>query len=77
MQVKIVLFGRLTDITKRNTFIVEDVQDTDQLVNRLQELYPGFIQAPYIIAVEKHIIHQNTQLDDNATVALLPPYSGG
>ena len=77
MQVKIVLFGRLTDITGQSTFIVPDVQDTDQLVQRLEELYPGFVQSPYIIAVEKQIIHGNTALADNNTVALLPPYSGG
>jgi sulfur-carrier protein len=77
MQVNIVLFGRLTDITGRNTFAVQDVHNTDQLVQQLQRLYPAFVQAPYIIAVEKQIIHQNTDLTDNNTVALLPPYSGG
>lgn len=77
MQVNIILFGRLTDITGKNKFVVNDVQDTDALVNQLQQLYPAFKTAPYILAVEKQIINSNTALADNNTVALLPPYSGG
>lgn len=77
MQVNIILFGRLTDITGKNKFVVNNVKDTDELVSQLQHLYPAFKTAPYILAVEKQIINSNTALADNNTVALLPPYSGG
>ena len=77
MQVNIILFGRLTDITGSNKFVVKDVKDTNELVIQLQQLYPAFKTAPYILAVEKQIINSNTALADNNTVALLPPYSGG
>ena len=77
MQVTITLFGRLTDITGNSTIALQDVADTDELVQKLQQQYPGFKQAPYIIAVNKDIINVNTVLMPGCTVALLPPYSGG
>lgn len=77
MQVKLILFGRLTDITGKNNIVIPDVKDTDELVQQLQQLYPAFATTPYILAVEKQIINSNTILSDNNTVALLPPYSGG
>jgi sulfur-carrier protein len=77
MQVNVILFGRLTDVTGSNTIAVQDVQDTDQLLHRLKERYPALAGLPYIVAVDKQIILANTRLTDNSTVALLPPYSGG
>ena len=77
MQVNILLFGRLTDITGKSSFTLPDVADTDTLVQQLQQQYPAFINTPYIIAVNKDVIQGNTKLADNSEVALLPPYSGG
>ena len=77
MQVNITLFGRLTDITGSSTIALHDVADTDELVQQLQQQYPGFKHAPYIIAVNKDIINGNTILKDDCMVALLPPFSGG
>lgn len=77
MQVNIILFGYMTDITGSNRISMENVADTDQLINRLHELYPAMKDSRYLIAVEKQVISANTRLEDNHTVAILPPYAGG
>lgn len=75
MNIKI--FGQLTDITGNSSVTLEDVADTDILIQQLQLKYPGLLQAKYAIAVNKQIIQHTTALQQNAEVALLPPFSGG
>jgi molybdopterin synthase sulfur carrier subunit len=77
MSVNVIVFGQLTDIVGKAPLTVEDVSDTSQLVQRLQERYPALVNAPYIIAVDKQIVNSNTALTGNNTVALLPPFAGG
>jgi sulfur-carrier protein len=76
MAINIIIFGRLTDIAG-NSLSLENVADTDALVKELSHLYPALADAKYVIAVNKEMVHGNTVLTDNSTVALLPPFSGG
>lgn len=70
------MFGRLADIAG-NTIAIDDVKDTDALVNELNKKYPALTNARYVIAVNKQIIKEKTVLDNSSVVALLPPFSGG
>lgn len=76
MSFKIILFGRLADVAG-NSVAVADVSDTDNLVKALHKNYPALAEAKYIIAVDKQVIKENTILNKNSVVALLPPFSGG
>jgi len=76
MSLKIIMFGRLADIAG-NAVSVNDVTDTDSLVNELNKKYPGLSNTKYVIAVNKEIIKENTPLNKKSIVALLPPFSGG
>jgi molybdopterin converting factor small subunit len=76
MSVKIILFGKLADIAG-NTISLNDVADTDSLVSVLHKNYPALGNSKYVIAVDKRIIKENTRLNNNSTVVLLPPFSGG
>jgi len=76
MPVNIIIFGQLTDIAG-NSLSLEGVADTDQLVNKLNELYPALADKKFLVAVDKKVISGNTVLTSNNTVALLPPFSGG
>ncbi|KAJ1497222.1 hypothetical protein HMI54_013806 [Coelomomyces lativittatus] len=75
MNIKI--FGQLTDITGTGSVTLDDVADTDTLIQKLQLKYPGLSQAKYAIAVNKQIIQHTTALQQDAEIALLPPFSGG
>ena len=76
MSVKIILFGKLAEIAGR-AVSVDNVADTDSLINDLQKKYPEFAKTKYLIAVDKQVIKENTVLNKKSTVALLPPFSGG
>ena len=75
MTVKI--FGQLNDIIGSNSILVNDVANTDELVNNLQLKHPQLKNVKYKIAVNRNIIQSNTALQQDAEIALLPPFSGG
>jgi molybdopterin synthase sulfur carrier subunit len=77
MKVNVILFGQLTDVTGTNNLILQETNDTNALVAVLQEKFPLLQHSKYVIAVDKKLVAENTQLSDNCTVALLPPFSGG
>jgi len=77
MQINLIIFGRLTDITGKSTMTLSGISDTNTLVKQVHELYPLLAVNKYVIAVDRKIISGNTILNDNSTVALMPPFSGG
>jgi len=77
MRVNLMIFGRLTDITGKSTMTLSDISDTNALVKQMHERYPLLAVNKYVIAVDKKIISGNTVLNENSTVALMPPFSGG
>lgn len=77
MQVKIIMFGQLKDITGDNIVEFNGIADTDGIVMELNKRYPAMMAAEYVIAVNNEVVSENTLLKDDSTVALLPPFSGG
>lgn len=76
-QMTIKIFGQLTDIVGSNLIELNNVENTDALIKDIQLKYPALIHSKYKIAVNKNIIQTNTALQQDAEVALLPPFSGG
>ena len=76
MSIKIILFGKLTDIAGVSVS-VDNVADTDSLMDSLTKRYPELATTKYMIAVDKEMITENTVLNKKSMVALLPPFSGG
>jgi molybdopterin converting factor small subunit len=76
MAIQVLIFGSLTDIVE-SPLQLEQMVDTNMLVNELNRRYPGLGKAKYVIAVNKKMIDANTSLQNNDVVALMPPYSGG
>jgi molybdopterin synthase sulfur carrier subunit len=70
-------FGQLTDITKLSSIKLENIADTNLLIEKLQEQFPALASAKYSIAVNNQIIQHNTTLTGNNVIALMPPFSGG
>ena len=77
MKINVLTFGVITDITGSSALIINNADSTDCLKEMMEEKYPGLKIIRYAIAVNKQLVQQNTSLDNNATVALLPPFSGG
>ena len=77
MNVTVKLFGQIVDVVGNNLTHVNNVDDTDGLIQNLQLKHPALIDSKYRIAVNRYIIQSNTVLQQDAEVALLPPFSGG
>lgn len=76
MQVKVLFFGPLAEMMS-SEMMLDEVKDTDALINQLKMKCPQLATHKYAIAVNKKITDGNTALADGFTVALLPPFSGG
>ena len=77
MALNVIIFGEIADITGTNNLTIDNINDTAHLVEHLTSLYPALTTAKYAIAVDKKIVKDNTALNNNSTIALLPPFSGG
>jgi sulfur-carrier protein len=77
MEVRVIIFGRLTDIVGSTSITIPGVDTTNDLVKEMSQRYPALANAKYAIAVNRQVIHEPAQLDKNSIVALLPPSSGG
>ena len=77
MDITVLFFGQLAELANTDETVFQSVIDTDGLKIQLQQKYPLFADAAYIMAVDKKVTDTNTLLFNGATVALLPPFSGG
>lgn len=74
---EIILFGQLADIAGTQKIEVEPVSNTHELSHLLEARFPGLAGLRYMIAVNKQLVTEQTLLQGNETIALMPPFSGG
>ncbi len=77
MKINILVFGKISDITKKVSWEISGVINTDELKEKLSRDFPALNFNTCAIAINKEIIQKNTMFKNEDTVALLPPYSGG
>lgn len=77
MKINVLVFGQLSDITKRSELEIVDVKNTNELNQKLAEMFPKLSAIKYAMAINKNIVQENTLLNNEDTIALLPPFSGG
>jgi molybdopterin synthase sulfur carrier subunit len=80
MTITLKYFGLIADITNTNEelFRLEksDYTTTD-LMQQLHEKYTGLQNVSFAIAVNKSITTTEININNNDTIALLPPFAGG
>jgi molybdopterin synthase sulfur carrier subunit len=77
MQVKVLLFGVLAEVTGTNTKHYMDVKSIGDLKLRMQDDFPEIVHYNYRIALNNEIINNDPQLNDGDEVAFMPPFAGG
>ena len=77
MQVNIISFGPLKEILGNEPLLLSDVHDTEEVVNEMNRRFPELADKVFILAVDKQIVREKTKLENQCTVAFLPPFSGG
>ncbi len=76
-RIKILLFGILAENIGSNELNVPYVKDSDSLLKILREKYTILNEFVFSIAINRRTISENTILNNQDEVALLPPFSGG
>lgn len=77
MEINVLFFGQLSEVTKTSSLKLADISDTDELQKKLENRFPSLAEMTFSIAVNKKMIQQKTILHAEDEVALLPPFSGG
>lgn len=77
MEINLLAFGQIAEITSKSSWKMAEIKDTNTLIEKLEEQFPALVKTNYSIAVNKKMIQENTTINDNDTIALLPPFSGG
>ncbi len=84
LMVKVKLFATLIELTGRRRLELDGVENVGEILNRLDELFPGFkkeLEKGFIVLVNgKNVEHLNglaTPVSDDDTVSIFPPAGGG
>lgn len=76
-EIKVELYGRLTEIAGNNILHLKGIKDTRALEEKIHSLYPEMTKQKYLLAVNNEVVKTNTVLNAESKVALMPPFSGG
>ncbi|MCX6188680.1 MAG: MoaD/ThiS family protein [Bacteroidetes bacterium] len=77
MGITILVFGQIKEITGIAAWQISGIKSTEELAAKLVMQFPELALMKYAMAVNKILIQTDTELNENDTVALLPPFSGG
>ncbi|MEN9885158.1 MAG: hypothetical protein RLZZ420_2375, partial [Bacteroidota bacterium] len=77
MEMELMYFGQLTDITGCSTQRLPAVADTDALRQWLYAQYPALQHAKFMIAINNKLVSGNVAIPEGARIAFMPPFSGG
>ena len=77
MEITVLFFGMLTDITSTSSLILNEVESTEDVTKKLFNQFPSLSNKVFRLAVNEQLISTTIYLKDGDKVALLPPFSGG
>jgi molybdopterin converting factor subunit 1 len=75
--IEVMFFGQLTEATGVSSVMVEEVANTDMLVQMMKKHYPALESSTYMIAVNNAMVTENSIVRPGSKVAFMPPFSGG
>ena len=75
--IEVMFFGQLTDATGVSAVMVEEVADTDMLIQMMKQRYPALESSTYMIAINNAMVTENSIVTPGSKVAFMPPFSGG
>lgn len=75
--IEVIFFGQLTDATGVSSVMVEEVSNTDMLIQMMKQRYPALESSTYMIAVNNAMVTENSIVGPGSKVAFMPPFSGG
>jgi molybdopterin converting factor small subunit len=77
MEVKVLFFGVLTEVTGTAIKHYRDVKSIGSLKLRLNDDFPEIVHFDFRIALNNEMINSDHELNEGDEVALMPPFAGG
>jgi len=77
MEVKVLFFGVLAEITSTNLKIYREVKSISDLKLRIQDDFPEMVHYNYRISLNNEIINNDPNLNNGDEIAFMPPFAGG
>jgi len=77
MEVKVLFFGVLSEVTGSACKHYREVNSIGDLILRVHDDFPEIIHYNYIISLNNVIINNDPVLKEGDEVALMPPFAGG
>jgi len=77
MQVKVLFFGVLAEVTGTGSKLYNDVRSLGELKKNINADFPEVENYNFRISVNNEIINDHPELKDNDEVAFMPPFAGG
>jgi molybdopterin synthase sulfur carrier subunit len=77
MEIEIISFGQIAEFINNQKIDIAGISDTDAFKQYLENQFPALKGMKYKLALNKNIVQENTEITNNATLAIMPPFSGG
>lgn len=77
IELEIISFGRIAEVITSQRLQIPGLSNTDELKVYLEKAFPLLSKMKYKLALNKNIVQDNSELKNNDTIAIMPPYSGG
>jgi molybdopterin converting factor small subunit len=77
MEISVLFFGVLAEVTKTSFRHYSNVRSFDDLKLRIKDEFPEMVHYNYRIAVNKEMVSDVPILNDGDEIAFLPPFAGG
>jgi sulfur-carrier protein len=77
MEVKVLFFGILSEVTGTPIKHYQDVKSVNSLMQRIQDDFPEIVHYNFRISHNSIITDDDKHLESGDEVALMPPFAGG
>jgi molybdopterin converting factor small subunit len=77
MEVKVLFFGVLAEVTGTSLKTYREVKSLGDLRLRIQDDFPEIVHYSYRISVNNEITDKDPVLNEGDEIALMPPFAGG
>jgi molybdopterin synthase sulfur carrier subunit len=77
MEIEIISFGQIAEFINNQKIDIAGISDTDAFKQYLENQFPALKGMKYKLALNKNIVQENTEITNNAIIAIMPPFSGG
>jgi molybdopterin synthase sulfur carrier subunit len=76
-KISIKLFGNLSELINAHEIVIDFKPTFFELKAELYLQFPMLEKQEFVFAINQKITHENSIINQNAEIALLPPFSGG